>query len=106
DRLHITYDRELAGDLAVAEDWDRLRDRWAERRGTFVQASPAFLGRVLHTEKPEYLDVVALVTAHRAHFQEQAQIEFAARARDQFGPPGRVIGWGGKAIGPGGDQGP
>ncbi|MBI5801273.1 MAG: protein kinase [Verrucomicrobia bacterium] len=94
DREHFNYDRELAAQLALAQDWAALYDRWAERRSNYVDATPAFLRRVLLCEKPEYLEVVALVTADRLHFRTEAQCETAGRLRERFHGVGRVAGWG------------
>ncbi len=94
DQLHFRYDRELAAQLAQAQDWSVVYDRWAERRSNYVDAWPPFLRDVLLCEKPEYLEVVALVAADRLHFRTEEQCEAAERLRARFPGVGRVAGWG------------
>ncbi len=101
DQQHLLYDRELAVQLATAQDWDALYDRWAERRNTYVDAAPALLRRVLAEEKPEYLEVVALVAADPLHFRTAAQCATAERLRERLGRTGRVVNWGGTHGHPG-----
>ncbi|NBV23689.1 MAG: hypothetical protein EBS05_17435 [Proteobacteria bacterium] len=94
DGQDLLYDRELAAQLVLARDWDALYTRWAERRSKYVDATPAFLQRVLAEEKPEYLEVVALVAADRLHFRTIAQCTAMERLREHFGRKGRVMEWG------------
>lgn len=94
DQQHFAYDRALAAQLALAQDWNALLGRWSERRGSYVEATPEFLNRILLCESPAYLEVVALVAADRLHFRTEAHLETAARMRSRFGKAGRVTGWG------------
>lgn len=94
DQHHFAYDRELAAQLALAQDWAALYDRWAERRSNYIDAWPPFLREILLCEKPEYLEVVALVAADRLHFRTEEQCEAADRLRARFPGVGRVAAWG------------
>ncbi|MEN9574592.1 MAG: hypothetical protein RL514_2447 [Verrucomicrobiota bacterium] len=94
DQHGFLYDRELAAQLALADDWNAVLSRWGERRSRYVDASPAFLQRVLRCEQPAYLEVIALVAADPRHFHTEAYGETVARLRARFGGAGRIVGWG------------
>lgn len=71
-----------------------------------MDAAPALLRRVLAAEKPEYLEVVALVAADRLHFRTAAQCATAERMRERFGRTGRIVNWGGTHGYPGPGEAP